>query len=95
MPVKAIHSTDLDVDKEPGSFQYFTRHADELDVIAGMIFICPCGCGSERLLDFRPHKSPSWEWDGNHVRPTLYPSVNGTTGCKWHGCLKKGMWISV
>lgn len=94
-PLKAVHVTGIDTGKDPGSFQYFTRSIEEFDVIAGMVFICPCGCQSERSLNFEKHESPCWEWDGNHLNPTLTPSINGTTGCKWHGWLKKGQWISV
>jgi Family of unknown function (DUF6527) len=79
--------------KAPGSFTY---SADD----AGMFYICPCGCGHEGYLPFRPAPSPSWGWDGNRERPTLDPSIHhqygtgpgGALETHWHGYLRAGMW---
>lgn len=58
----------------------------------GMLFTCPCGCGRDGWLPFRPETSPSWEWDGNREKPTLKPSVLQVGGCRWHGWLRAGVW---
>ncbi|WP_246176697.1 DUF6527 family protein [Parvibaculum sedimenti] len=57
-----------------------------------MAFRCPCGCGSEGNLPFRPEPSPSWNWNGNEASPTLTPSVRWVGGCRWHGWLTDGEW---
>lgn len=63
--------------------------------VAGIGFICPCGCGQEGWLPVEPEAAPSWEWNGNVERPTLSPSVLQRNGCKWHGYLRAGVWESV
>ena len=37
-------------------------------------FLCP-GCGEVHRLRIRPAPSPSWEFNGDHERPTLSPSI--------------------
>lgn len=68
------------------------RTFDGAGRVAGIGFICPCGCGQEGWLPFRPEPSPSWEWDGNREKPTLRPSVLQRNGCRWHGWLRAGVW---
>lgn len=93
--VKAVRVDDLDQDQRPGAFAYF-RSGDRYP--AGMDYRCPCGCGQTGPLDFRPHESPSWEWDGNIEAPTLKPSVHhrylirGEWKTHWHGYLTAGIW---
>ena len=74
----------------PGAYDIRTIDGDGRP--CGMGFICPCGCGQEGWLPFRPAPSPSWEWDGNETSPTLSPSVLQRNGCKWHGYLRAGVW---
>ncbi|MFA5897919.1 MAG: DUF6527 family protein [Hyphomicrobium sp.] len=89
-PVKATRFENIDdVENMPGAFEYF-RDGDRYP--AGMIYTCPCGCGRIVSLDFRPHSSPSWEWDGNREAPTLSPSVHHVG--HWHGYLRNGVWES-
>ncbi|WP_422644228.1 DUF6527 family protein [Zavarzinia sp.] len=66
-----------------------------------MIYVCPCGCGSDGYIAFRPAPSPSWDWDGNAAHPTLTPSVHRVTmrtgdeaKTHWHGWLRAGEWVS-
>lgn len=84
-----------DTDNAPaGAFEYYKSGDREY---AGMIYCCPCGCGKIGVLAFRPHPSPSWEWDGNKETPTLSPSVHDIpAGGKthWHGYLRNGVWES-
>lgn len=57
-------------------------------------FMCPCGCGAERILSIgtsKPAQGPSWQWDGNRERPTLSPSIRDISHCKWHGYLRAGV----
>lgn len=88
--VKALLVEDIDAGPA-GAFEYY-RSGDR--DYAGMIYNCPCGCGKTGALAFRPHASPSWDWDGNKERPTLSPSVHDLNGGKthWHGYLRAGVW---
>lgn len=89
-PVKAQRFEDIDqVERVPGAFEYYSS-GDRYP--AGMIYNCPCGCGHTGALAFRPHQSPSWEWDGNVDAPTLSPSVHHVG--HWHGWLRAGIWTS-
>jgi len=92
-PVHAKRVDDLYEDGgAPGAFEYY-RSGDRFP--AGMIYLCPCGCGASNALRFRPSspEHPSWEWDGNLDAPTLLPSVHRVG--HWHGWLKNGVWESV
>lgn len=98
-PVRAQYRKDTDdvdgLPTPPGIFEYYTAGNSE---IAGMVYVCPCGCGARGALDFRLRPGdkrpdpgrPSWEWDGNSEEPTLTPSVHHVG--HWHGYLRKGMW---
>lgn len=89
-PVRAKRFDDIDLVKQvAGAFEYY-KSGDRYP--AGMIYTCPCGCGHMGALAFRPHKSPSWDWDGNMEAPTLLPSVHHVG--HWHGWLKNGIWVS-
>lgn len=95
MSVKARLVDDIDAaDAQPGDFEFY-KSGDRYP--AGMTFVCPCGCGMLGALAFRPHPSPSWEWDGNEAAPTLKPSVHIIPDGKthWHGWLTGGVWRSV
>jgi hypothetical protein len=84
-------------DLSPGSFCY--SGALSKDGRHGMMFKCPCGCGSIGNLRFDSIEEdpdyPCWAWDGVVEKPTLHPSVQRTDGCKWHGHLIAGEWIPV
>lgn len=84
--VRVDHWKDL---VAPGSFMF-----DE--GMRSLIYVCPCGCGSEGALTLRPVREgsdphPSWEWNGNPDLPSLTPSILRTLGCKWHGYLTDGV----
>jgi hypothetical protein len=95
-PVKAKHFIDLpEKDAPPGSFTYYV-HSDS-DEPRGMIYVCPCGCGRQGSLAFRPLSAEdvaknraSWDWNGNVKIPTLNPSVHHVG--HWHGWLRAGQW---
>lgn len=95
-PVKATLFDDIDkVKGKAGAFEYF-RDGDRFP--AGIIYCCPCGCGKTGALSFRPHPSPSWDWNGNMEAPVLSPSVHDVG--HWHGYLggqsgeHPGVWVS-
>ena len=89
-PVRATLCDDIDeVEGAAGAFEYY-REGDRFP--AGMVYNCPCGCGALGALAFRPHVSPSWDWDGNMHQPTLTPSVHHVG--HWHGFLRAGIWES-
>jgi len=92
LPVVATQVKGIDdeaPDRAPGAFEFYVNSAKE---IAGMIYMCPCGCGKTGALSFKPANSPSWSWDGNREQPTLTPSVHDVG--HWHGFLTKGVWLS-
>jgi len=92
--VIAKRVTDIDAaDVPPSAFEFFS---DATRPIAGMIYNCPCGCGRRGALEFRPHPSPSWDWNGDKESPTLNPSVHHIIGDQthFHGWLRAGVWES-
>ncbi|HKX44620.1 MAG TPA: DUF6527 family protein [Burkholderiaceae bacterium] len=56
------------------------------------IALCCPGCGSVSLLNLRPGSGPDWQFDGNHDKPTLQPSIHHLQ-C-WHGWLRAGQFVS-
>lgn len=65
------------------------------DVVASLVFMCPCGCGSITAINVSappsgPDGHPVWTWDGDRERPTCTPSILRLDGCKWHGYLTAG-----
>lgn len=94
-PVKAVHLPDLDIwnfetlKTQAGAFEFYKSGDRER---AGIIYICPCGCGATGALAFRPAPPPSWEWNGSVEAPTLTPSVHHVG--HWHGFLTNGVWVS-
>lgn len=75
-------------DRLPGTFEWAVNGEGKL---CSIIFTCPCGCGD--LSAIAVTGTRAWAWDGNVERPTLNPSVKRTTGCKWHGWLRDGVWV--
>jgi hypothetical protein len=91
-PVKATLVDDTD-NGVPGAFEFANYQGE----VAGIIYVCPCGCGSQGYLRLRgaprpPEEAgrPSWIWDGNREAPTLDPSVHHVG--HWHGYLRAGFW---
>ena len=95
--MRALIVPDIDGDpgQEPGSIE-LREGLGNPGVVAGSGFRCPCGCGKEGWLPVNGEGSPgpSWEWDGNRERPTLAPSVLQLSGCRWHGWLRNGEWVT-
>jgi hypothetical protein len=89
-PVTATYCEDIEeVKATAGAFEFFV---DRDQKVAGMVYSCPCGCGRTGALNFRPHPSPSWEWNGDREKPNLTPSVHHVG--HWHGFLTDGVWRS-
>lgn len=97
--VRARCVDDIDEERAPGSFEFYKS---DLHDPAGIIYVCPCGCGREGVLRFRLEGQgrPSWIWDGNRESPTLTPSVHdiisysaGGQKTHWHGWLRNGQWV--
>lgn len=65
--------------------------------ICGLDYFCPCGkCKQSSYLPFRDNElttEPSWIFDGNMGSPSLTPSIQRTTSCRWHGYLTNGKFI--
>src|SRR5579883_880059 len=60
-------------------------------------FICPCGCGAANQVSLNKvpesqwSKSGGWNFSGTREKPTLYPSLQLMSACRWHGFLKDGV----
>ena len=75
-----------------GEFQYYMAPPQfKKHEIAGLTFICPCGCGGRGTLRFDTIYATGWSWDGNVDKPTVVPSVK-QLDCGWHGYLRHGRW---
>lgn len=62
-----------------------------------LTYVCPCGCGSVGTLPLLPlfPGEAGWGWDGDRVYPTITPSIQRKYGCRWHGFLTKGVWLTL
>lgn len=94
--VKAQHLDRwIDDESTPGAFCYYNRKDEEdISVVGGLVFVCPCGCGTQGSLNFTEGKSPLWKWNGKVDSPTLHPSILQGS-CGWHGWLEDGHWIKL
>lgn len=95
--MKALIVPDIDGDpgQEPGAIEFRGWYHNP-EQIAGIGFRCPCGCKREGYLPLRDQDNtgPSWVWDGSKTAPTLEPSILQVGGCKWHGWLRNGEWVT-
>jgi hypothetical protein len=51
---------------------------------------CPCGCGATIQLPMTASSRPCWYFRGSPARPSLWPSVRRSTGCRSHFLLRGG-----
>ncbi len=84
----------------PGSYQFFGVPGPGFkDMgVAGMDYVCPCGCGTVGSLRFavagKVPRSPTHFWNGDTEEPTIVGTVAHMVAgivC-WHGVLVKGVW---
>lgn len=87
---------DIDRLAEPGDAEWAVHDSSpHPGKEASLIFVCPCGCGVSRCASVSPIDGhPTWQWNGNREKPTLTPSLLCTQGCKWHGFLTDGVFVS-
>lgn len=99
-PVKSLIIPDIDTaaGRTSGAIEFVdTSKGDKTGrKYSGLIYRCPCGCGSQGFLAFRPmspeeEAHPSWEWNGDEELPDLNPSINHVG--HWHGFLEKGYFV--
>lgn len=96
VPVNVIYDSRKEIVGEPaGTIKWFS----EGDVIvAGFLFLCPCGCGSIGLVNVAGKGRPLWGWNKSLEAPTIHPSIRLSTGPRclshWHGWLRNGVWES-
>lgn len=60
-------------------------------------FMCPCGCGNIGAVPvYTDATGYGWKWDGNKELPTLTPSIQKVDpgGCRWHGYLTAGLFVT-
>jgi hypothetical protein len=93
MKLPGINITGADDRGTPGAFWYV--QSAEGKKYTGLGFMCPCGCGERGVvLFYKMDNHPAWNWDGNIDKPTLTPSIQRNTACRWHGFLTAGEWIT-
>ena len=85
--------------EKPGDFIYYVETQSKLKQnIAGMVYICPCGCGNMKTLKFRPSNNTYvalFTWDENIKKPTLTPELLCYLKDGWKGKLIKGVFMGV
>ena len=59
------------------------------------VCVCPEGHMASVPLQVGPKEDHLWQWDGNKENPTITPSIQFLSGCKWHGFLTNGVWKTV
>lgn len=96
MKCDARRVADYDSCKLPGDF-YITPPNPHEGGMRRLTFLCPCGCGDiagVRVRDDGLRDEQAWGWDRNEDKPTVDPSIELKSGCKWHGHLKAGVFES-
>lgn len=80
-------------DLPPGSAGWMSSVSGKEHV--ALEFTCPCGCGRIGAITVSQGQKEqnTWLWDGNVENPTLSPSIQKTSPCRWHGYLQNGMWV--
>lgn len=58
--------------------------------IAGLRFSCPCGC---KYLGSVVVYEGGWNWNQDVDVPTLTPSIQLLSDCRWHGYLTAGVFV--
>lgn len=78
------------LDLPPGACQWSEDQSGET---AGLHFVCPCGCGKTHAVTVNKGKKVehAWEWNGDLEKPTLTPSIQCLSACRWHGYLTNGV----
>lgn len=77
-------------DLPAGSAQWARSQAGEL---ASLIYTCPCGCAEVRSVAVTQVPGGyGWQWNGNLELPTLSPSLQHISRCRWHDWLQQGEW---
>ena len=98
--VKAVFvGNDEERDYKAGEWNFYSSGDIEH---YGILFGCPCGCGSLLSIPFKSTTRPNWEWDGNEDKPTVTPSIlnyqmnkeGKIIGEHWHGFLTAGVFKS-
>ena len=60
-------------------------------------YVCPCGCHATNTIPVGAKDTDGWGgklwlWDGRRFEPTLTPSIQQYSACRWHGYLTAGVW---
>lgn len=81
----------------PGAFKFFVLW--EVHGVAGMNYLCPCGCGTVGEIRFtlagQTPRASTYLWDGNREKPTIAPAIRHIVAGQvcWEGVLQAGVWI--
>lgn len=60
-----------------------------------LAFKCPCGCGSDILLNLLKDANPQWRYGVENGTISISPSIWRTTGCKSHFFVRESnvVWV--
>jgi len=80
------------LDLAPGSANWVN---DQSDKVGALLFVCPCGCGKTHAINVSigPKQEHSWAWNGDTLKPSLTPSIQCLSKCRWHGYLTDGAFV--
>ena len=85
--------------ENPGDFIYYVgKESVRADGITGMVYICPCGCGSMKTIKFRPSTNvyvALYTWNDNIKKPTISPELICYLKDGWKGRLEKGVFKGI
>jgi hypothetical protein len=57
-------------------------------------YACPCGCGLVNLISvYRGNSGHGWKLTGPREKPSLQPSIQQMSKCRWHGHVTKGEFV--
>jgi hypothetical protein len=75
-------------DLPPGSACWVRGYKTEK--IVYIRFVCPCGCGAVHGVPVDKSFGSAWDFNGDYQKPTLTPSIQILSGCRWHGYITDG-----
>ena len=85
--------------EKPGDFIYYVGNDSlRIDKIAGMVYICPCGCDNMKTIKFRPSTNmyiALFTWNSNINKPTVTPELVCYLKDGWKGRLEKGVFKGI
>lgn len=92
VPIILVEDIEAFAFAKPGTAEWYANAYGNEN--AGLIYVCPCGCGNVSAIPVRLGEKVqgSWQWNGDVEKPTLSPSIQ-KKNCNWHGYLTDGVFV--